>query len=196
MSKLSDYLNAHIPSGWSKSQVVEALDGKIDRATVYRYLAGRHPQRPSEAVLEAFASGLPAVSMTELRAVVGAAVGENTPWVPTKEANRLNHAQRMALDAFIRATVGAQDESGTVQLIEKLLAERHPAGPTTTAGDPRRPRGLYGAASGIRPGGLGRPVGGVPGDQLGFADGQEVVQGVAVPALGGRRHAAFHALAS
>jgi len=48
VSKLSDYLNAHIPTGWSKSQVVEALEGKIDRATVYRYLAGRHPQRPSE----------------------------------------------------------------------------------------------------------------------------------------------------
>jgi hypothetical protein len=124
VSKLSDYLNAHIPSGWSKSQVVEALEGKIDRATVYRYLAGRHPQRPSETVLEAFASGLPAVSLTELRAMVGTSIGENTPWVPTKEANRLNHAQRMALDAFIRATVGAQDESGAVQLIEQLLAER------------------------------------------------------------------------
>jgi hypothetical protein len=125
VSKLSDYLNAHIPSGWSKSQVVEALDGKIDRATVYRYLAGRHPQRPSEAVLEAFASGLPAVSLTELRSMVGAAVGEDTPWVPTKEANRLNHAQRMALDAFIRATVMAQDDDGgAVQLIEQLLAER------------------------------------------------------------------------
>lgn len=128
MSKLSDYLNAHIPAGWSKSQVVEALEGKIDRATVYRYLAGRHPQRPSEAILEAFAAGLPAVSLTELRAVVGTPVGENTPWVPTKEANRLNHAQRMALDAFIRATVAAQDDSGAVDLIEELLAQRrHPA---------------------------------------------------------------------
>lgn len=124
MSKLSDYLNASIPSGWSKSRVVEALDGKIDRATVYRYLAGRHPQRPSEAVLEAFAAGLPAVSLTELRAVVGMPVGEDAPWVPTKEANRLNHAQRMALDAFIRATVAAQDDGGAVELIEELLADR------------------------------------------------------------------------
>ena len=124
MSKLSDYLNAHIPAGWTKPQVVEALEGKVDRATVYRYLAGRHPQRPAEAILEAFASGLPDVSLTELRSLVGAPVGEETPWVPTKEANRLNHAQRMALDAFIRATVNAEDEASQVDVIESLLAER------------------------------------------------------------------------
>jgi hypothetical protein len=124
VSKLSDYLNAHVPAGWSKTRVVEALDGKIDRATVYRYLAGQHPQRPAETILEAFASSLPGVSLTELRSVIGSPVGEETPWVPTKEANRLNHAQRMALDAFIRATVNAQDETSTVEVIEDLLAER------------------------------------------------------------------------
>jgi hypothetical protein len=123
VSKLSDYLNAHIPAGWSKMQVVAALEGKADRATVYRYLSGRHPRRPSEAVLEAFAAGLPDISLTELRAVAGTSVGEEEPWIPTKEANRLNHGQRMALDAFIRATVAAQDSS-TVDLIEELLAEQ------------------------------------------------------------------------
>ena len=123
MSKLSDYLNAHIPAGWSKMQVVAAMDGKVDRATVYRYLSGRHPQRPSEPVLEAFAAGLPDISLTELRAVAGTSVGEEEPWIPTKEANRLNHGQRMALDAFIRATVAAQDNSA-VDLIEELLANR------------------------------------------------------------------------
>ena len=124
MSKLSDYLNAHIPTGWSKTTVVAALDGKVDRATVYRYLAGRHPQRPAEAILEGFAAALPGVSLTELRKVVGSPAGENEPWVPTKEANRLNHAQRMALDAFIRATVNAPDEAGPVEVIEELLADR------------------------------------------------------------------------
>jgi hypothetical protein len=124
VSKLSDYLNAHVPAGWSKTQVVAALEGKADRATVYRYLSGRHPRRPSEPVLEAFASGLPGISLVELRAVAGMSGGEDEPWVPTKEANRLNHGQRMALDAFIRATVGAQDDSGAIDLIEDLLAER------------------------------------------------------------------------
>jgi hypothetical protein len=128
VSKLSDYLNAHVPAGWPKSRVVEALEGKIDRATVYRYLAGQHPQRPAENILEAFASSLPGVSLTELRSVIGSPMGEETPWVPTKEANRLNHAQRMALDAFIRATVNAQDETNTVDVIEGLLADRRQTG--------------------------------------------------------------------
>jgi len=124
VSKLSEYLNAHVPAGWSKMQVVAALEGKVDRATVYRYLSGRHPRRPSEPILEAFASGLPGISLIELRAVAGISIGEEEPWIPTKEANRLNHGQRMALDAFIRATVGAQNDSGTIELIEELLAER------------------------------------------------------------------------
>jgi len=124
VSKLSDYLNANIPDGWSKTRVVEALDGKVDRATVYRYLSGQHPQRPAENILEAFAAGLPGVSLTALRQLVGAPAGEDEPWVPTKEANRLNHAQRMALDAFIRATVNAQDETAMVGVLEELLAER------------------------------------------------------------------------
>jgi hypothetical protein len=124
VSTLSDYLNAHLPADWSKTTVVRALDGRVDRATVYRYLAGRHPQRPAEAILEGFAAALPGVTLTELREVVGIPPGEEQPWLPTPEANRLNHAQRMALDAFIRATVNAQDETGTVEVIEELLADR------------------------------------------------------------------------
>lgn len=123
MSKLSDYLNAHIPEGWSKVRVVEALVGKVDRATVYRYMAGQHPQRPAEAILQAFAE-LPGVSLTELRTIVGAPAGEDEPWIPTKEANRLNHAQRLALDAFIRATVNARDEAGIGELLVELVDQR------------------------------------------------------------------------
>jgi hypothetical protein len=130
---LSNYLNAHVPAGWSRARVAETLAGKIDRATVYRYLAGQHPQRPTEAVLEAFAAGLPGASLTELRRIVGSPVGEEEPWVPTREANRLNHAQRMALDIFIRATVNAQDETGSEELIEDLLADRRQVGRELTA---------------------------------------------------------------
>ncbi|MGI9149842.1 MAG: hypothetical protein ACR2IK_25410 [Chloroflexota bacterium] len=124
MSELSEYLIAHIPDGWSKAKVVEVLEGKVDRTTVYRYLAGQHPRRPAEATLEGFAAGLPGVSLTELHRLAGGPIGEDEPWVPTKEANRLNRGQRLALDAFIRATVAAQDETGTVEVIEELLAER------------------------------------------------------------------------
>ena len=105
MSALSDYLTAHIPAGWSKPDVVRALGDDLDRTTVYRYLAGNHSRNPPEYVLDAFARALPGCSITELRQAAGAAVGEEHPWTPPLEANRLNHAQRAALEAFIRTIV-------------------------------------------------------------------------------------------
>ena len=104
MSALSDYLNAHIPAGWSKSDVTRALSDYLDRTTVYRYLAGNHSRNPPEYVLDAFAKAL-GCSITQLREAAGAAAGEEDPWTPPLEANRLTHAQRAALDAFIRTIV-------------------------------------------------------------------------------------------
>lgn len=111
MSTLSDYLNDHLPADWQKPQVVEALRGVVDRATVYRYLSGRHPRTPSDGVLQAFASVLPGTSLVELRAAARVGVGEEEEWIPPKEANRLNPGQRRALEAFIRATVNWQFEA-------------------------------------------------------------------------------------
>jgi hypothetical protein len=110
LSTLSDYLNEHLPAGWQKPQLVEALSGTLDRATVYRYLAGSHPRSPAEAVLEAFAGVLPGVTVVELRAAANLSTGAEEPWVPPVEANRLNHAQRRALESFIKATVGPPDD--------------------------------------------------------------------------------------
>jgi hypothetical protein len=110
ISTLSDYLNEHLPDGWQKPQLVEALSGTLDRATVYRYLAGSHPRRPAEAVLEAFARVLPGVTVVELRAAANLSAGAEEPWVPPVEANRLSHAQRRALESFIKATVGPMDD--------------------------------------------------------------------------------------
>ena len=106
MSALSDYLNAHIPPGWSKRDVIRELEGTLDRTTVYRYLAGTHSRTPPEFVLNAFATAL-GCSIVELRDAAGAATGEEEPWEPPLEANRLNRGQRDALAAFIRATVNA-----------------------------------------------------------------------------------------
>jgi hypothetical protein len=44
--------------------------------------------------------------MVELRAAANLSAGVEEPWIPPVEANRLNHAQRRALEAFIKATVG------------------------------------------------------------------------------------------
>lgn len=128
MSTLSDYLNAHLPADWQKPQVVEALRGVVDRATVYRYLSGRHPRTPSDAVLQAFASVLPGTSLLDLRAAARVGTGEEDVWVPPKEANRLNQGQRRALEAFIRATVNWQfdiedDESELVEPVADPVAE-------------------------------------------------------------------------
>ena len=111
MSTLSDYLNAHLPEGWQKPQLVEALSGTLDRATVYRYLAGSHPRSPAESVLEAFAKVLPGVTVVELRAAAHLSTGAEEPWVPPVEANRLSYAQRRALESFIKATVGVVDDA-------------------------------------------------------------------------------------
>jgi hypothetical protein len=109
VSALSDYLIQHLPHGWNKPRLVDALDGRLDRATVYKYLAGKHPQHPSESVLQAFAEVLPQASVVELRAAAGQAAGVEEPWTPPVEANRLTMAQRQALEAFIKATVASND---------------------------------------------------------------------------------------
>lgn len=110
MSALSDYLNAHLPAGWTKRDLIAALAADLDRTTVYRYLAGNHSQTPPEYVLQAFARALPDATLVELRAAAGVAAGMEEPWVPPLEANRLNHGQRSALEAFIRATVQSQPD--------------------------------------------------------------------------------------
>lgn len=135
MSTLSDYLNTHLPADWQKPQVVEALRGMVDRATVYRYLSGRHPRTPSDAVLEAFASILPDTSLVDLRAAARVGTGEEDVWVPPKEANRLNSGQRRALEAFIRATVNWQFDTDEEEpeFAEPVAAEPVPAAIRLTA---------------------------------------------------------------
>jgi hypothetical protein len=125
VSALSDYLNDHLPHGWNKPKLVDALEGRLDRATVYKYLAGKHPRQPSESVLQAFAEVLPDASVVELRAAAGQALGVEEPWIPPVEANRLTLAQRQALEAFIKATVASNDAE--VRELEPLEAMQLPA---------------------------------------------------------------------
>ncbi|MDQ1721107.1 MAG: hypothetical protein QOI26_841 [Pseudonocardiales bacterium] len=131
MSTLSDYLNEHLPDGWQKPQLVEALSGTLDRATVYRYLAGSHPRSPAETVLEAFAAVLPGVTVVELRAAANLSTGAAEPWVPPVEANRLSYAQRRALEAFIKATVGPVDDVDPPAQLEQVV-DVQPSSPALT----------------------------------------------------------------
>lgn len=135
MSALSDYLNDHLPIGWNKPKLVDALEGRLDRATVYKYLAGKHPRQPSESVLQAFAEVLPSASVVELRAAAGQALGVEEPWVPPVEANRLTMAQRQALEAFIKATVASNDaEVRDLEPVEALSLPELPE-PARSAAD-------------------------------------------------------------
>jgi hypothetical protein len=132
LSTLSDYLNEHLPDGWQKPQLVEALSGTLDRATVYRYLAGSHPRSPAESVLEAFAAALPGVTVVELRAAANLSTGAEEPWVPPVEANRLSYAQRRALESFIKATVGPVDDHDEPAQQEPRAADAQPGAPELT----------------------------------------------------------------
>jgi len=132
LSTLSEYLNAHLPAGWQKPQLVEALSGTLDRATVYRYLAGSHPRSPAESVLEAFAAVLPGVTVVELRAAANLSTGAEEPWVPPVEANRLNYPQRRALEAFIKATVGPVDDTDEPAPQPEPVADLQPSAPPLT----------------------------------------------------------------
>lgn len=134
MSGLSDYLNAQLPEGWQKPKLVEALHGRLDRATVYKYLAGNHPANPADHVLQAFASVLPGVTVMHLRAVANQPAGEELPWIPPVEANRLTMPQRKALEAFIKATVAASElltvEAALPAAVQPAVpAVREPAAP-------------------------------------------------------------------
>jgi len=132
LSTLSEYLNAHLPAGWQKPQLVEALSGTLDRATVYRYLAGSHPRSPAESVLEAFAAVLPGVTVVELRAAANLSTGAEEPWVPPVEANRLNYPQRRALEAFIKATVGPVDDTDEPAPQHEPAVDLQPSAPPLT----------------------------------------------------------------
>jgi hypothetical protein len=137
VSALSDYLNDHLPTGWNKPKLVDALDGRLDRATVYKYLAGKHPRQPSESVLQAFAEVLPTASVVELRAAAGQALGAEEPWIPPAEANRLTMAQRQALEAFIKATVASNDAE--VRELEAQELESQELAPVAALGLPELP---------------------------------------------------------
>jgi len=110
MSALSDLLVSHIPDGWSWRRVgreAESRGHAMSSATTSKYLGGRHGV-PSESVLLAFSDVL-AIPIEKLREAARVPVGEEPPYVPPAEANRLDRRQRAAVDELIRSIVDAGD---------------------------------------------------------------------------------------
>ena len=106
MTELSDYLNeANRERGLSARRIAELATPPISHSNVSRVLRGA-ALYPTEETLLSFASVLP-VSITRLRELAGQPGGEQQPYVPPPEANRLTFQQRRALDQLIRSIVGA-----------------------------------------------------------------------------------------
>lgn len=94
-----------------------AAGHKIDRATVWRYVAGTHAKNPPDSVLRALAAGF-GLDVRELRTLAGKPAGELGKWTPPDEAARLSQDQRRALDQLIKSIVRedvGQDAAATMQ---------------------------------------------------------------------------------
>lgn len=86
-----------------------AAGHKIDRATVWRYVAGTHAKNPPDSVLRALAAGF-GLDVRDLRTLAGKPAGELGKWTPPDEAARLSQDQRRALDQLIKSIV--REEGG------------------------------------------------------------------------------------
>lgn len=104
MSELSDLLNDSGISARQAADKADELGVDLPYGTIAAYWAGNHPQNPSEKTLEGLAE-VTAVSLRRLRRAAGKAEGENKPWHPPADANRLTARQRKALDQLIKAIV-------------------------------------------------------------------------------------------
>lgn len=116
---------------------------KIDRATVWRYVAGQHAKNPPDSVLRALAAGL-GLDVRELRALAGKPAGELGKWTPPDESARLSQEQRNALNQLIKSIVREEGGSGG-DTAANTRAGESPAGgnvhelPSAAALDPTIP---------------------------------------------------------
>lgn len=102
MSALSDALNEANVEGWSAAEIARRSGDLIHRATVADVMRGKHAKKPSDEVLHAFTVVFPRLTLQQLRSLAGLPAGENEPYQPPAEANRLDVRQRRAVDELIR----------------------------------------------------------------------------------------------
>lgn len=113
MSALSDALNEANVENWSAREVARRGDDRIHFATIAKYLAGRHG-RPSEDVLEVFSEVLN-VPLPRLRELAELPAGDEQPYEPPREANRLDKRQRRLVDELIRMLAEAKVGEGDAE---------------------------------------------------------------------------------
>lgn len=81
-------------------RIEDSEEHTMDRGTIYKYLKGEHPERPSEKYLKALAYGFE-LKITEVRTAAKVPAGELGPWTPPAEAGQLSKPVRDALDALV-----------------------------------------------------------------------------------------------
>lgn len=101
MTALSDLLrDSGVDPARAIERISQSAEHSMDRATVYRYLDGRHPGRPSERYLSALAHGFQ-LKITDVRMAANVRPGELGEWNPPDESGQLSKPIRDALDALI-----------------------------------------------------------------------------------------------
>lgn len=105
VSALSELLKTHQGERSVREIGRACMKYGIGESTVIPYFSGKHGVNPPEEVLYALSQVMP-LDIGELREAAGVPRGESYPYVAPADFNRLSHAQRSALDEFVRSFVG------------------------------------------------------------------------------------------
>lgn len=100
MSALSDALNEANVNQWSAREIARRGGDRVHFATIATYLRGKHG-RPGEEILQVFSEVLN-IPMPRLRELAELPAGDEEPYEPPREANRLDKRQRKLVDELIR----------------------------------------------------------------------------------------------
>lgn len=112
MSALSDALNEANVENWSAREIARRGGDRVHFATIATYLRGKHG-RPGEEILQVFSEVLH-VPMSRLRQLADLPSGDEQPYEPPPEANRLDRRQRKLVDELIRMLAESKAGDGDV----------------------------------------------------------------------------------
>lgn len=119
MTPFSDRLRrAKNDKGWSNRQL--ARECGLAPSTVDQYMRDSHSV-PDEPTIEAFHSAL-GIPLGELRQLANLPPGEQMPYQPPLEANRLSQRQRDAFDELIRSVAVPIDDLQELEAILRRLS--------------------------------------------------------------------------
>jgi len=126
MTALSELLHRSVIAPARAIERIEKSDEHaMNRATIYRYVEGDHPERPKEKYLQALAYGFE-LPVTQVREAAAAAPGELDLWEPPLESGQLTQPVRDALDVLIKALAkeGTQRAASAAQKTDEVGQRR------------------------------------------------------------------------